>query len=146
MVERLAPQTRTRFSAHPRYRLFALLCAGLAVLFGWELSRNFDFGYLFFLFICLVLAIVNLLHSASYVALNVAGITLHRPFRPTECIEYRQLSAISEEGRLSRNLLIHYHPLAEPPLVDLDSVVGLALPVVVDQDALRETLERQVPA
>lgn len=133
------------YSAHPKYRLFVLTCAVLAVLFIWQLRQLFDIGAVLFLVIAVGLLLWYGRMMGSRVVVEETRMALHTPLARPKVVEFRQLAGVSEEGRIGQSILVLYHPLAEHGLVELDEVRSLALPAVQDQEALLATLAKQVP-
>jgi hypothetical protein len=138
--------TAKTHAAHSRYLVLAILCLGLAGLFGWELAHRFDWGMLLFLAITLGLAVWYASVMASRVTLHPDRVEVFAPLGGTQAIEFRQLLSVTEEGRFGRAILLSYHPLLDQGLLDLEDVRTLALPIVVGQDALLADLAKQVPA
>lgn len=136
----------TVYRAHPRYRLFALICGLLALTFGWELSRGVEAGALVFLGVSIGLLAWFGREVGSSVTLEGRRLRLHRPFAADTVVEFRQLAAVHQEGRIGASILLHYHPLAADGLVTLDEIRSLALPALVDQEELADLLQREVPA
>ena len=72
--------------------------------------------------------------------------TLIAPGQPaTQSVAYRQLIGVEESGRFLATITLLYYPLGAGGLLDLDRIVSLTLPIVVDQTTLRDRLEAVVP-
>ena len=117
------------------------LAAGLC---AWSLWRQFDWIVLLFLLGCLYATLTFSVQWRSHVALDAHGLSLHSPLRRHR-IEFRQLDAVHEAGRVTRRLVVTYHPLQENGLVDLETLRAVALPAVERQDELLATLQTEGP-
>ena len=146
-----------RFPAHPRYRLLFVASALLALLLAWNFGRGFtpsqsaldstDWGNLFFLLIALAATAWYARVAVSSVELTPDGVTLRTRFGPLDRVRhvaFRQITGVSESGRLGANLALLYHPLRADGLVDTETIRGLALPGVVEQETLLEAIARRV--
>jgi hypothetical protein len=133
------------YMAHPRYRLFALGSAVLAMLFGGDLLRSFEVGALLFFCVCLGIAVWYARTMFSQVEVGRDRVRVNRPYAAPQEVEFRQLVSVAEEGRMGTAIMLSYHPKSAQGLLDLDSVQTLMLPAVVNQEALYNHLSRQVP-
>ncbi|MCS6827514.1 MAG: hypothetical protein NZ553_12945 [Caldilinea sp.] len=113
------------------------LAAGLCV---WSLWRQFDWIVVVFLLGCLYATWVFSVQWRSHVTLDDQGLSLHSPIQRLR-IEFRQIDAVHESGRITRRLVITYHPLRENGLVDLETLRATALPAVERQDELLAKLQ-----
>jgi hypothetical protein len=133
------------YRAHPRYRLFALICVGLVLLFAWQLWHKFEAGSAIFFVVVLGLLAWYGRAAGSRVEVDPTRLTLYTPLAAPRSVEFRQLAGVSEEGRMGQAILVLYHPLREHGLVELDEIRSLALPAMTDQETLLAALARQVP-
>jgi len=137
-------QTPTHYRAASIY-LFLLGASILAVLVCvWSLWVQFDWITLIFLFGCLYAAWTFGVQWRSRVALDLQGLSLHAPFQ-SQRVEYRQLDAAGEAGRLVRRIVVTYHPLRDNGLLDLDELRSVTLPAVDQQIELLALLEAKRP-
>jgi len=136
----------TVYRPHPRYMLMIAIALICAFALGWMLLRSFDWGTLIFLAFAAGLLVIALSSLFSRVEVEDQGIRLARPLLPDIAISYRQLSEVTEEGRLQRVILILYHPLRDDGLVDLDDLRSQALPALEEQAELLELLQAKTPS
>jgi hypothetical protein len=127
------------------YRVTAVLCLMLGLLFGWRLLQGFEPGMLVFLLLSVSVAGWQWRAARTEIALGSDRLLVNAPLTPNHEIEFRQLLDVVEEGRMGRSILVMYHPLAENGLLALDDVRTLALPSVVEQEKLFDTLKAQAP-
>jgi hypothetical protein len=132
------------YPIHPLYRIFALLCVLLTVVFGWQLRAGLDWGTLFFMGVTTFLTLRYLRLVASRVKLDGDRVRLYMPLMPVQEVEFRQLSAVNEEGRGLKSILLLYHPRAETGLLDADDVRTLSIPAVYAHEELLSALTAQV--
>ncbi len=135
----------TVYTAHPRYRLWAVGASLLAGLYAWELRRGFDRFTLFFFLIALAVLAWALRSLLSRVQVEDRGVTLRPPLVAPTSVEYRQLIGVSQDGRWNRSITLIYHPRLENGLLDLDQARTLALPSLVNQEELLATLMARIP-
>jgi len=126
------------------YTLLAYLGALLALLFAWELGRDFAWSALFFFVIALVFAVINLHWATTRVELTPAGLTCCWRFSPTLHIDFRQIVTVAESGRMRTGLSFVYYPLAGDGLIDLDNPRSLFLPSLDRQDELLAIVQRKI--
>lgn len=134
------------YRPHPRYLLMIAVASICALALGWMLLRRFDWGAVIFLAFAAGLVIVALSSLFSRVEVEEQGIRLYRPLLPAVAIGFRQLSEVTEEGRLQRVILILYHPLRDDGLVELDDLRSQALPALEEQAELLELLQAKTPS
>ncbi len=134
------------FSAHSRYRLFAILGAVVTLLFVWDLTRLFALDTLFFFVVSLGFTLINLRWMLMKIELTPTGFTLHRPWQGPLHLDFRQVVAVHEEGRFVRAVSLVYYPV-EPAsgLVDMERPRSLFLPALERQDELVNVLRREMP-
>lgn len=125
-----------RYRPRPTYAYVALLGAGIALLFAWELSQRFAWPTLFFFVIALAFAVTYLLWASVQVELTPTGLTIHRRFAAPHHINFPQIVSIEEAGRMTTGLTLVYYPLTEKKMIDLDDPRSLFLPGMNDQDQL----------
>lgn len=140
-----APHPRV-FVAHPVYRVLAAFSALGAGLLAWQLWRGVDPITPIILGICLVLLVRFLRFALARVTLDAQGVAVQMPWRAPRAVAFRQLSAVHEEGRGIRSILLLYHPQAGNGLLDLEGLHSLALPAVREQSELFQTLSDRTPA
>lgn len=121
-----------------------LITAGTVAvgLCAWSLWRQFDWIVLLFLLGCLYATLTFSVQWRSHVTLDAYGLWLHSPLQRCR-IEFRQLDAVHEAGRVTRRLVVTYHPLQENGLIDLETLRAVALPAVERQDELLATLQTE---
>ena len=134
------------YTAHPRYRIFALVSLLLAGLFAWDLFDGFEPAIGLFAVVCFGLFLWYARAMLTRVVLVADRVILRIPLSRPCAVEFRQLMTVSEEGRMAREILIMYHPTREQGLVDLDDVRSIGIPSMVDQNSLLAALTEQVPA
>ncbi len=145
------------YKPHPRYRWMALGSGLLFLLFAWNLMApmirsgqwstvSYDVGTLFFMAAAIGIAVWQGRMALCRVVLTSQAVSLSAPLAQVRTVEFRQLSSVSESGRGGRVITLLYHPIGVNQLVDVDDLKGLALPEVVDQDSLLDSLEERVPA
>ena len=132
------------YPVHPLYRVFALLCVLLTGVFGWQLRAGLDLGTLFFMGVTFWLTLRYLRLVASRVELEADRVRLYMPLMPVQEVEFRQLSAVNEEGRGLKSILLLYHPRAETGLIDADDVRTMSIPAVYEHEELLSALAAQV--
>jgi hypothetical protein len=133
------------YAAHPKYKLLVAVWAVMAALFAWQLRRGLDPETLLFLAIALGLLFWYGRGWGARVTLEARRLRLYRPLAADTVVEFRQLADVHAEGRFGQSILLHYHPLAADGRIELDEIRSLALPALLEQDALLETLTQQVP-
>ena len=99
-----------RYRPRRSYWAMALLGLAVALLFGWELGREFAWPTLFFLLISLFVALSNLRWAASQVDATGDGIICHRPPVAPLHIGYRQIVSCEESGRGRKAISLIYYP------------------------------------
>ena len=125
--------TTAVYRAHPRYLLLAGVALLCALALGWMLLRRFEWGGLIFLAFAAGLMVIAISGLLSRVEVIDHGIRVVRPLLPPLDIGFRQLSEVTEEGRLQRVILVLYHPLRHDGLVDTDDLRSQALPALEEQ-------------
>ncbi|MFZ1754846.1 MAG: hypothetical protein WBO46_15395 [Caldilineaceae bacterium] len=130
----------------PRRSYGAMAGIGLlvALLFAWELTRNFAGGTLFFIGCALLFALVNLGWAVSTVELTETGLVRRRPLSGPLPIAFRQIATCEESGRMGKSISLIYYPLADNGLLDLDTPRSCFLPGVERQDELLAILQRKI--
>lgn len=133
------------FTAHPLYRGLTLAAAVTAGFALWQMRGQWDILTLLLLLAGVVLtvyfgrlALARITLDARHVHLAMLGA---RPRR----VEYRQLSAVHEEGRGIRSILLLYHPRMDNGLVDTSELHSLNLPATAHGDALLAALTERTP-
>src|SRR5687767_7377374 len=110
------------YVTHALYKLIAGLCCVLAVLFAWDLLRTITPGAMLFFAISLGIALWSVHAMLRQVELTPTSICVTTPFRAPQCVEFRQLVSVSENGRLNPVITLVYHPQLANGLLDLDTV------------------------
>ena len=129
----------------PVYRLFAAGGAAVAVLFAWDVVREFSLPTLFFLLAATGFAVVYLRWTLMRLELTVDGVTVHAPLRPSRQILFRQIIACDEAGRIAPGLSLVYWPVSAEGFVEMDRPRTLFLPAVARQEELLAALEERIP-
>ena len=134
----------TTYRPTGQYGLLTAFGAGAALFCAWALWQQFDWITLIFLFGCLFAALSFASQWASRVELDDHGFWLHAPLRRRR-VEFRQLDSATEAGRVTRGIVVTYHPLAASGLLDLEELHSVALPAVAQQENLLEPLRARCP-
>jgi hypothetical protein len=123
----------------------AALSIVLVLLFAWQLFNRWDWGALLFLgvagwsaFRCLVLML-------SKVEVINDRVRVLAPRAAPRQVEFRQFSAVYEEGRGLKSILLLYHPRTDSGLFELDEERTLVLPAVNRHEELLAALMAKVP-
>jgi hypothetical protein len=132
------------YTGHPLYRLLAALCVLLVLLFAWQLRAGWDWGTLFFLAVALWSALRCARLMLGRVEMLADRLRLHLPGSSPHEVEFRQFSAVYEEGRGLKSILLLYHPRTATGLFDLDVEHSLVLPAVNEQAELLAALTAKV--
>jgi hypothetical protein len=139
-----SPDVR-RYMPHPFYKLLAVLSLLLAAGMGWDLAQALSPGALLFLAVSLGIAAWSILAMCSRVEVAPASICLVTLLHGCRCVDFRQLSSVTEDGRVNPVITIIYHPQLENGLLDLDHVDTMHLPAVTDQAELLAHLQARMP-
>src|SRR5688572_22153632 len=134
--EPLSSQSVMIYTGHLLYRLLAALCVLLALLFAWQLYNRWDWGALLFLAVAVWSAYRYFVLMSSKVEVNADCVRVLAPGASPREVRFRQFSAVYEEGRGLKSILLLYHPLAANGLFDLDEERTLMLPAVNQHEAL----------
>lgn len=152
------------FRSHPIYYVLTAGVLLLLVLLGWDLWHNATPATFLFVGIVLVITLWFISALGVRVTLAPAELTIIRPpwsllsifgyvssvidlgdNPPTKAIAYRQLISVEESGRFFSTLTLLYYPVAPDGLLDLEQIANLTLPIVRNQQDLRERLEAAIP-
>ncbi|MBI3957257.1 MAG: hypothetical protein HY328_00510 [Chloroflexi bacterium] len=129
-------------------RSYTLMAYGgvlVALLFAWEVGRNFAWPTLFFFVIALAFAAVNLRSATTQVELTPTGLTCHRRFAVSPLhIDFRQIVTVTQAGHMTTGISLIYYPLAANGLIDLDDPRSLFLPAMERQDELLAIVQRGI--
>ncbi|MEJ5248972.1 MAG: hypothetical protein WHS90_14445 [Caldilinea sp.] len=139
---RQTPESSLTYRATSLYIALVGASALAVALCAWSLWRQFDWVVLVFLVGCLYAAWTFGVQWRSHVTLDDQGLSLHSPIQRLR-IEFRQIDAVHESGRIARRLVVTYHPLQENGLLDLETLHATALPAVERQGELLATLQAQ---
>ena len=146
------------YKPHPRYRWMALGSVLLFLLFAWNLMApvirsgqwatvNLDVGTLFFMAAAIGIAVWQGRMALCRVDTDVTGRLLVRSLGTgSDMSSSASCPASPKAGAADAVITLLYHPIGVNQLVDVDDLKGLALPEVVDQDSLLDSLEERVPA
>ncbi len=126
------------------YTLMAYAGALVALLFAWEVGRNFAWPTLFFFVIALAFAAANLRWATTQVELTPTGLTCHRRFAAPLHIDFRQIVTVTQAGRMTTGITLIYYPLAANGLIDLDDPRSLFLPAMERQDELLAIVQQKI--
>jgi hypothetical protein len=134
------------FTGHNLYRLLTALCVVLALLFAWQLSNRWDWGALFFLAIALWSALRCYRLMSSKVEVTEDRVRIVTPGGALREVEFRQFSAVYEEGRGLKSIMLLYHPRTEQGIISIDVEQNLVLPAVNQHEELLAALTAKVPS
>ena len=154
------------FRVHRLYYLLVTFSVLLLVLLGSSLWEMITTGALLFLAIAIVAILWFISALGTRVHLSPTEMTIQMPLRfpllPPLCdqlqsaqlhatgvmnrrttctIDYRQLYSIDESGRFLTVLTILYHPSEPDGLLDLTQIATVTLPLMGNQQTLRQRLE-----
>jgi hypothetical protein len=132
------------YTAHIFYRLLVALCVLLILLFAWQLYNRWDWGALLFLGVAVWSVFRCFFLMASTVELTNDRVRVLAPGTAPREVEFRQFSAVYEEGRALKSILLLYHPRSETGLFDLDQEQTLVLPAVNQHEELLAALTTRV--
>jgi hypothetical protein len=132
------------YSTHLLYRLLTALCLLLVLLFGWQLYQRWDWGALLFLVIAGWSAFRCYKLMSSKIELAEDRVRIVAPGESAREVQFRQFSAVYEEGRGLKSILLLYHPRAESGLFALDEERTLVLPAVKQHEELLAALTARV--
>jgi hypothetical protein len=133
------------YRPHDRYVLYAGASLIMVAAFVWLLWRQYEAGALFFLIVAVGSSIWSVGNLLSRVEVEATGLIVRVPLWPARRIDWRQLSAVTEDGRFLRALVILYYPLRTDGLVDVDDLRSQILPAVENQSELLEFLQEKTP-
>lgn len=136
----------TSYPSQHFYRVFALISLVVAALFAWDLLQGPELGSVLFFGISLGLLAWSVRAAFTNVALAPDHFRVEAPFVRPRQVEYRQILSVTEEGRMSKSIVVAYHPRTTDGLLDLNRADTIVLPAVQNQDALYEQLLQRVPA
>lgn len=134
------------YTGHSLYRLLAALCLLLVLLFGWQLFNRWDWGALLFMVVSAWSAYRCYKLMSSKVEVTDDRVRVLAPGASPREVEFRQFSAVYEEGRGLKSILLLYHPRDENGLFELDEERTLMLPAVNRHDELFAALAAKIPA
>ena len=132
-------------TGHVLYRVLAALCGLLVLLFGWQLFTRWDWGALLFLGVAAWSAVRCYLLMSSKVVVTDDRVQVLSPGGAPRTVEFRQLSAVYEEGRGLKSILLLYHPRTDAGIFALDEEATLVLPAVNQHAELLAALTAKVP-
>jgi hypothetical protein len=132
------------YPSHRIYRLLTLVGVAVTILFIWTLTQDFDWIAFAFLLAAVAFTLVNMRWIFTSVELTPSGITRHDPLAAPQHIDFRQMVAVSESGRMTPGLSLVYYPVAESGLVDMEEPRSIFLPAVDRQDELLAILQREM--
>ena len=132
------------YTGHHLYRVLAAVCVILAALFAWQLYQRWDWGALLFLAVAAWSALRCAILMSSKVEMTDDQVRILSPGSAPQAVEFRQFSAVYEEGRGLKSILLLYHPRNEVGIVAIDEEVTLALPAVNQHEQLLADLMARV--
>jgi len=134
------------YLAHYRYKIQFILGILSTIIFGRSLFQELASDTALFTLISLGIALWSARDIWRYVEFTTRSVIFHRGFgtSPNE-VDLRQMSSISEEGRMGRSITLLYHPKQPDGLLDLDTVNSLIFPQLRDQEELYSKLEAAIP-
>lgn len=140
----------TTFRPQQFYRVLALISLAMAALFGWELARSYrvssiEVGSVLFFVVSLGVLLWSARASLTRVHLAAQHLTVEAPLSPRRTIEFGQMLSVEEEGRMSKAIVLAYHPRTPDGLLDLERASTIFLPALQDQDTLYEWLVEKTP-
>ena len=133
-------------TGHVLYRVLAALCVLLVLLFGWQLVNGWDWGALLFLGVAGWSAVRCYVLMSSKVEVTDDRVRVLSPGASPREVEFRQLTAVYEEGRGLKSIMLIYYPRIASGLLDLDDERTLVLPAVNQHEELLAALIGKVPA
>jgi hypothetical protein len=133
------------YATHLLYRLLAALSIVLVLLFAWQLFNRWDWGALLFLGIAGWSALRCIILMSSKIEVTEDRVQVLAPGAAPREVEFRQFSAVYEEGRGLKSILLLYHPRADSGLLELDEERTLVLPAVNHHEELLAALTAKVP-
>ena len=136
----------SRYTGHYLYRVLTALCVLLAALFGWQLYSRWDWGALLFLAVAVWSAARCTILMSSYVEVMDDRVRIMSPASAPREVEFRQFSAVYEEGRGLKSILLLYHPRTDAGIIASDQETTLALPAVNQHEELLATLMARASA
>lgn len=133
------------YPAHRLYSLMTIVGIGVALLFAWTLTNRFDWFDLIFFVVASLFALINLRWMFTRGELTPSGLTLHEPLTGPTHIDFRQMVAVFEAGRMLPGVSLVYYPLRENGLLEMDEPHTLFLPAMERQDELLAVLNHEIP-
>ena len=134
------------YSGHHLYRVLTALCVLLAALFGWQLYQRWDWGALLFLAVAAWSALRCSILMSSEIEVTDDQVRILSPGSAPRVVDFRQCSAVYEEGRGLKSILLLYHPRNDAGIIATDEEATLALPAVNQHEQLLATLMARVNA
>lgn len=136
----------TSYPAQSIYRAMALVSLIVAGLFTWDLAQGFEPGSLLFFAVSIGAMGWSIRLGWTRTTLTPEQLVVEPPLTSPIHIEYGQILSVSEEGRMTKSIVVAYHPRTADGLLDLDRAKAISLPAVQNQEALYEELVRRSPA
>ena len=133
------------YPAHRIYQFLALIGVAVALLFVWTLARDFEWMTFLFFAVAVTFSFINLRWMFTRAELTPSGLTLHEPLNDAVHVDFRQMVAVYEAGRVVPGVSLVYYPLRANGLVDMDDARSLFLPALERQDELLSVLSREIP-
>ncbi|MCB0112923.1 MAG: hypothetical protein R2873_34010 [Caldilineaceae bacterium] len=133
------------YPARRIYQVFTLLGVLVTLLFVWTLMQSFDWLTFVFLGLAAIFAIVNLRWTLTRVELTPSGITLYEPLNQATHVDFRQMVAVYEAGRMFPGVSLVYYPVGQDGLLDMEDPRTLFLPAMERQDELLAVLHHEIP-
>jgi hypothetical protein len=133
------------YTARRIYQVFALIGILVTLLFVWTLTQTFDWMTLLFLIFAMLFAVYNLRWMLTRTELTPSGLTLYEPFNQPIHVDFRQIVAVYETGRITPGVSIVYYRLADNGLIDIDDPNTLFLPALENQQEFMRILRHEIP-
>jgi hypothetical protein len=136
----------TAFPVGIKYSVGAAVSLGLALLLGYDVVRAGDRMGLVFVAVMLTVSVYLARTIGARVEVDAEKVTLHRRLGAPVGVAYRQVDLVDQrrDHPLGGGIAVHYFPLTQDGLVDLERTATLDLPRVRDQERLLTLLEEHV--
>lgn len=134
------------FYPSPRYPVLAVAGFLFAALLAWGLRHDPSWETIFFCLVGCVGGGWAVWMASSRVVVNDAGVTLRRWFMAERQVNFQQMLAAGEVGRMTRLIVITYFPRQPNGLLDTNVIHTLALPTVGNQGELVALLQEKAPS
>lgn len=133
------------YRPHDRYLIYAGVSLAMVVAFAWLLWHQYEAGALLFLLVAVGAAIWSVGNLLSRVEVDASSLIVRVPLFPERRIDWRQLSAVTQDGRLLPALTVLYYPTRADGLVDVENLRSQILPSLQNQSELLAFLQEKTP-